>query len=96
MHSPLETIGQAVRTARKGMGLTVSASAKRHLIDVGYSEKFGARPLRRAIEDQLEHEIAAGIIDGTYHKGDILEAKAKSGGIVIDRHTESESGNKTA
>lgn len=77
------------RLVRKGLGLTIRPSAKRHLIDAGYSEKFGARPLRRAIEDQLEHEIATGIIDGTYHKGDILEAKAKNGGIVIERHTES-------
>lgn len=78
------------RLVRKGLGLKVSASAKKHLIDLGYSEQYGARPLRRAIEDELEHEIAAGVIDGTYHKGDILEAKAKQGAIAIERHTESE------
>lgn len=78
------------RLVRKGLGLKVLASAKKHLIDRGYSEQYGARPLRRAIEDELEHEIAAGVIDGTYHKGDILEAKAKQGVIAIERHTESE------
>ena len=78
------------RLVRKGLGLKLAASAKKHLIDKGYSEQYGARPLRRAIEDELEHEIAAGIIDGTYHKGDILEAKAKQGVIAIERYTESE------
>ena len=78
------------RLVRKGLGIKLAASAKKHLIDKGYSEQYGARPLRRAIEDELEHEIAAGIIDGTYHKGDILEAKAKQGAIAIERHTESE------
>ncbi len=77
------------RLVRKGMALTVTPSAKKHLINAGYSEKYGARPLRRVIEDQLEHEIAAGVIDGTYHKGDILEAKVKQGDILIERHTES-------
>ena len=77
------------RLVRKGMALNVTPSAKKHLINVGYSEKYGARPLRRAIEDELEHEIAAGVIDGTYHKGDILVAKVKQGDILIERHTES-------
>ena len=77
------------RLVRKGMALTVTPSAKKHLINEGYSEKYGARPLRRVIEDQLEHEIAAGVIDGTYHKGDILEARVKQGDILIERHTES-------
>lgn len=77
------------RLVRKGMALTVTPSAKKHLINAGYSEKYGARPLRRVIEDQLEHEIAAGVIDGTYHKGDILEARVKQGDILIERHTES-------
>ena len=79
------------RLVRKGMALTVTPSAKKHLINEGYSEKYGARPLRRVIEDQLEHEIAAGVIDGTYHKGDILEAKVKQGDILIERRTESSS-----
>lgn len=76
------------RLVRKGLGLTVAASAKKALIAKGYSEKYGARPLRRAIEDMLEHEIATGIIDGTYQKGDILEAKGKNAGIIIEQHTE--------
>lgn len=78
------------RLVRKGLGLKVAPSAKRHLIDHGYSEKYGARPLRRVIEDELEHAIAAGIIDDTYHKGDILEAKAKNGVIILERRTESD------
>lgn len=78
------------RLIHRSIGLTVSPSAKKLLIDHGYSEEYGARPLKRAIEDELEHEIANGIIDDSYKKGDILEAKANHGAIVIERHTESD------
>ncbi len=83
------------RLVRKGMGLSISPAAKKHLIKAGYSEKYGARPLRRVIEDQLEHEIAAGVIDGTYHKGDILEAKVKNGELYIERRTEADNQPET-
>ena len=79
------------RLVRKGLGLVVASSAKKLLIDKGYSEAYGARPLRRTIEDQLEHEIAAGIIDGSCQKGDILEARAKNGEITLARRNESDS-----
>lgn len=78
------------RLVRQGLALNVTSGAKKLLIDKGYSEKYGARPLRRAIEDELEHEIAAGIIDATYHKGDILVAKSKNGTIIVERHSESD------
>lgn len=78
------------RLVRKGLGLTITPGAKKYLIDRGYSEKYGARPLRRVIEDDLEHEIAAGIISGEYQKGDILEARVKNGELLLAKHTESD------
>ena len=72
------------RLIRKGIHLVVKPSAKRLLIEKGYSEKFGARPLRRAIQDLLEHQIADGILSGEYEKGSVLEIGAKKGIIVVD------------
>ena len=46
------------RLLRKGIHLVVAPSAKRLVISEGYDEKYGARPLRRAKQDLLEHEIA--------------------------------------
>ncbi len=71
------------RLVRQGLGLRISAAAKRLLIDEGYDEKFGARPLRRAIEDLLEHEIAHGILSNIYKKGDILEVDAAAKRLTI-------------
>lgn len=76
------------RLVRKGIHLVVKGSAKRLLIDKGYDEKFGARPLRRAIQDELEHQVADGILSGEYEKGSIIEVKAQKGGIVLDVRSE--------
>lgn len=77
------------RLVRKGIGLTVSPAAKKHLITKGYSAKFGARPLRRAIEDELEHAIAEQVLAGKYEKGAILEVGIHKGEITLEQRTES-------
>ena len=77
------------RLVRKGLGLVVKSSAKKYLIDKGYSAKYGARPLRRVIEDELEHAIAEGVLAGEYEKGVILEVRTNKGKIAIEQQTES-------
>lgn len=72
------------RLVRKGVHLVIKLSAKRLLITKGYDEKFGARPLRRVIQDDLEHQIADGILSGEYEKGSVLEVKAQKGKILVD------------
>ena len=72
------------RLIRKGIHLVVKPSAKKLLINKGYDEKFGARPLRRAIQDELEHKIADGVLSGEYEKGSVLEISAKKGIIAVD------------
>ncbi len=77
------------RLTRKGIHLVIKPAAKRHIISKGYDEKYGARPLRRAIQDELEHEIADGILSGEYEKGTVLTASVREGTIVLDVTTES-------
>ena len=77
------------RLVRQSLGLNITAAAKRHLIDKGYSTIFGARPLRRAIEDELEHAIAEGILNADYTKGAILEVRREKGVLQIEPRTES-------
>lgn len=71
------------RLIHKGIHLVVKPAAKKFLIAKGYDEKFGARPLRRAIQDELEHVIADGILSGAYEKGSVLEATAQKGAIIV-------------
>ena len=76
------------RLVQKGVHLVIRPSAKRLLIKKGYSEKFGARPLRRAVQDELEHRIADGILSGAYERGSVLIISAQSGEIRINVSTE--------
>jgi len=72
------------RLVRKGIHLVIKPSAKRLLIDKGYDEKFGARPLRRALQDLLEHKIADGILSGEYEKGTVLTVNTNKGEVTVN------------
>ena len=74
---------------RKGVHLVVAPSAKKLIIAEGHDEKFGARPLRRAMQDLLEHEIADGILSGTYDKGTVLKVTAAKGKLQFNVERES-------
>lgn len=76
------------RLVSKGIHLVIRPAAKKLMIAKGYSEKFGARPLRRAVQDELEHRIADGILSGTYEKGSVLTIGVKNKEIEIDVATE--------
>lgn len=71
------------RLIRPGIHLAIQPSAKRFLINKGYSEKFGARPLRRVIQNELEHRIAEGILSGEFEKGTVLRVVARKGDLVV-------------
>lgn len=83
------------RINRKGIGLHVTPSAKKWLIEKGYDSKHGARPLRRVIQNELEHTIAEGVLSGEYAKGDILNVKASRGRLEITRTQEAEKARAT-
>lgn len=72
------------RLLRKGLNLKVRKSAKDFIIEKGYDAKNGARPLRRAIEDLLEHKIAEEILVKNPSKGTQFVAIAKNGEIIIE------------
>ncbi|MDR2863675.1 MAG: ATP-dependent Clp protease ATP-binding subunit [Puniceicoccales bacterium] len=59
------------RLAAQEVKLDVTAPARSFLIDKGYDEKYGARPLRRAVERHLEDPLAEAIIRGQLLKGDV-------------------------
>ncbi len=72
------------RLAAKSLGLKITPEVKKHLIKIGYDPKNGARPLRRAIEDNLESLISDSIISGKLKEGDIVTVKlAKKGELEL-------------
>lgn len=67
--------------ARKGIDLTVSDEAKDYLIEEGYDEAMGARPLRRVIEQQIRDRVTDFYLDNLDAKH--LEAEMNDGELVI-------------
>ncbi len=54
----------------RGYTLEVTPSAKQYLADVGYDPDFGARPLKRAIQREVQDPLAMRILAGEFHTGD--------------------------
>ena len=64
------------------MTLDIKPKVKAHLIDVGYDEKFGARPLRRTIQKELMDPLSMEILKGRFKNGStIIASLTKSGKI---------------
>jgi ATP-dependent Clp protease ATP-binding subunit ClpC len=76
------------RLIRKGIDIVITTSAKSAIIDNGYDKNFGARPLRRAIQDMLEHKIAEGIINGQYEKGTVVNVTARKSELILSVNSE--------
>jgi ATP-dependent Clp protease ATP-binding subunit ClpC len=72
------------RLASKGLAVKTDPPAKRLLTTKGFNSRFGARPLRRVIQDEVEHPLAEGLIKKQFKKGDVIRIKTKSGKIVLN------------
>ena len=57
--------------------LKITGAAKDLIADAGFDSKYGARPLRRAIQTKIEDEMAAEILAGKIKSGDTVQVKAK-------------------
>ena len=54
-----------------------------HLVETGYDQKYGARPLRRAIQTQIEDKLAEAILEGNVKQGDTVSVRLKGKEIVF-------------
>ena len=63
---------ELVERAKKqlGMKLVIRDSVKKYIVEKGTDKKYGARPLRRAIQNELEDKLAEAILDGEVKAGD--------------------------
>ena len=77
----LKDVIQDVR--EKDMSITISDEVKDFILEKGYDEKFGARPLRRTIQRYIEDEIAEGYIKKQFTSGDHIMVDLKDGKIVL-------------
>ncbi len=62
--------------AKEQLGITlhVRDSVKKYIVETGTDQKYGARPLRRAVQNLLEDKLAEAVLDGTIKRGQTVEA----------------------
>lgn len=77
--------GSLVKRAKEYMGidLTITDAAKKLLVKKGSDKKFGARPLKRAIQTELEDILSEEILKGNIKEGARVKTKVSGGKIVI-------------
>nr|BBH94399.1 chaperone protein ClpB [Thermogemmatispora argillosa] len=72
------------RLAERHITLQVSEAARELLASEGYDPHFGARPLKRVIQREVENRLARALLDGTIREGDTVQIDARNGQIVIE------------
>ncbi len=64
--------------------LETTDDGKAFLVEKGYDAAFGARPLRRAIQNHVEDPLAEGLLTGRFHPGDTVVANREEGELVLE------------
>jgi ATP-dependent Clp protease ATP-binding subunit ClpC len=77
----LATVSQQL--AEKEIKLEVTDAAKDLLGEKGYDEVFGARPLRRVIQDMVEDKLSEDLLRGKFQSGDTVVVDTEEGEIVV-------------
>ena len=71
------------RLAERGIRLELADSALDFLGNVGFDPVYGARPLKRAIQAQIENPLAQSILAGDYGQGDVVRVEGANGRLVF-------------
>lgn len=71
------------RLARLEIGLKVTEGALAEIAKAGFDPVFGARPLKRAIQEHIENPLARQILEGRFAAKDVIIADTENGGIVF-------------
>ena len=81
----IQTAYLAKRLAERQLRIEISDSALELLGNVGFDPVYGARPLKRAIQQQLENPLATRILSGEFVPGDCIGVEADHGRLVFTR-----------
>ncbi len=73
-------VGEVVkRLKEKEIDFTLSDAAKKFIVEKGTDEEYGARPLRRAVQQFIEDPLSELLLQGAFEPGTTIEAKASEG-----------------
>jgi ATP-dependent Clp protease ATP-binding subunit ClpB len=71
------------RLAQQQLTLDVDAAAKKLLASEGYDPQFGARPLKRAIQEHILNPLSMRLLEGEFKSGDRIKVTADGNGLVF-------------
>ena len=74
----------------KGYGLEVTPAALAYLATIGYDPNYGARPLKRAIQREIQDALALKILAGEFHIGETIYVDANENGLFFESILEGE------
>ena len=73
------------RLAKLEIGLTVTDAALTHIAQAGFDPIYGARPLKRAIQQEIENLLAKAILEGKFAAKDTIKVHEAKGRIVFEK-----------
>jgi ATP-dependent Clp protease ATP-binding subunit ClpB len=73
------------RLAERGLGLELTDAAKETLAEAGWDPAYGARPLKRAIQREVENPLALRLLEGDFHDGDTIVVDAQNGELAFTK-----------
>jgi ATP-dependent Clp protease ATP-binding subunit ClpB len=71
--------------ADQKMFMEITTPAQNYLADAGYDPVYGARPLKRAIQRELENPLATKILENTFNEGDTILVDLQDGGLSFKK-----------
>ena len=81
----IQTRRLVARLAERGIGIVFSDAALDHLAQAGYDPIYGARPLKRAVQAEVENPLARAILDGRFASGDVVQVELADGALQFSR-----------
>jgi ATP-dependent Clp protease ATP-binding subunit ClpB len=69
------------RLAERDMQISLTEEARDRLAEAGFDPVYGARPLKRAIQQQIENPLANEILQGKFAPGDVIEVGVADSGL---------------
>jgi ATP-dependent Clp protease ATP-binding subunit ClpC len=79
----LDRVGQLVTA--QDMDIEFGDDVVRKIADIGYEPEFGARPMRRAIQKEIENKLSELMLKDEFSEGDKIKAKVEDGEIAFEK-----------
>jgi len=73
------------RLAERDLSIEFSEAALTKIAEVGFDPVYGARPLKRAIQQEVENPLAQAILSGTFVPGDVIRCDMETGSLVFNK-----------